>query len=392
MESVPFALSVHHFISSVGADAGFASLIGLALLVLLYFAHARETATLRSRTDEAGVRVQDLEAQLADLADQVAALPAEISVHAAGTRVAAAPAGVQQRVAAGVGAGGSALPPSAPAGVGAPALAAATRLIPMPEAPVQEPEPATVGGGANGSSRIPVGAASTVQRPVQAPGGTGRLNPPAGPGRPGGGGPVRPNGSQARPTGGQRPGAGQPRPGATGRPMGPVRPAQQRSRTGRWFLGLVAAVVGAAVIVAAVLVLTHHGTAEKAHKSTAKSSATSHRTGSTVLVKPTTVTVSVLNGTDLTGLAGRISAKLASVGFKKGAVTNAANQSQTTSIVAYYSPGYRADALAVASELTLPAATVQQVGAGTKTIACSFAPVGCSSQVYVTVGSDLSSQ
>jgi LytR cell envelope-related transcriptional attenuator len=174
--------------------------------------------------------------------------------------------------------------------------------------------------------------------------------------------------------------------------MGPVRPAQQRSRTGRWFLGLVAAVVGAAVIVAAVLVLTHHGPAEKAHKSTAKSSATSHRTGSTVLVKPTTVTVSVLNGTDLTGLAGRISAKLASVGFKKGAVTNAANQSQTTSIVAYYSPGYRADALAVASELTLPAATVQQVGAGTKTIACSFAPVGCSSQVYVTVGSDLSSQ
>ena len=39
---LPFALSPSHFISNVGADAGFAALIGLAILVLLYFAHARE--------------------------------------------------------------------------------------------------------------------------------------------------------------------------------------------------------------------------------------------------------------------------------------------------------------------------------------------------------------
>src|SRR5579862_9348144 len=103
MASIPLGLSVHHFISSVGADAGFASLIGLALLILLYFAHARETATLRSRADEAGIRVQELESQLADLADQVAALPAEISVRATGPRIAAAPIGVAQRAVAGVG-------------------------------------------------------------------------------------------------------------------------------------------------------------------------------------------------------------------------------------------------------------------------------------------------
>ncbi|MGB8876592.1 MAG: hypothetical protein WCD11_09760, partial [Solirubrobacteraceae bacterium] len=100
MASLPFALSVHHFISSVGADAGFASLIGLALLILLYFAHARETATLRSRADEAGFRVQELETQLADLADQVAALPAEISVRATGPRIAAVQAGIAQRAVA----------------------------------------------------------------------------------------------------------------------------------------------------------------------------------------------------------------------------------------------------------------------------------------------------
>jgi hypothetical protein len=46
MASLPLALSVHNLVSSVGADAGFAAVIGLAILALLYFAHARETANL----------------------------------------------------------------------------------------------------------------------------------------------------------------------------------------------------------------------------------------------------------------------------------------------------------------------------------------------------------
>jgi LytR cell envelope-related transcriptional attenuator len=400
MASIPFALSVHHFISSVGADAGFAALIGLALLVLLYFAHARETATLRSRADEAGLRVQELEAQLAELAEQVASLPAEISVRAAGPRVAAAAGGVQQRVVAGApGAGYAPLPPAAPAGVGAPALAAATRLIPMPEAPAAEPEPvaATVAGG-NGSSRIPVAAAGTLQRPVQAPGGVSP-RPPAGPGR-ATGGTGRSGGTitgQPRPAGAQpRPAAGQQRPGDGGRPGGnyPLRPAPRRSRW-RVLAAILVAAVGAAAVVAAVLVLTNKGGSSTASKSSSSlsSSLASRRTRSrTVLVQPSKVTVSVLNGTDLNGLAGRVSNKLAAEGFRKGAVTNAANQTQTTSVVAYLSPAYRADALAVASTLKLTAASVQAVGGPTKQLACSFSPLGCNSTVYVTVGSDLANQ
>src|SRR6516165_6701762 len=112
MVTIPFGLSVHHFISSVGADAGFAALIAVALLVLLFFSQARETATLRHRADEAGLRLQELEAQLADMADQVAALPAEISVRAASPRAAAAYGAGQPGapVAAG-GPAGTALPP-----------------------------------------------------------------------------------------------------------------------------------------------------------------------------------------------------------------------------------------------------------------------------------------
>ena len=90
METIPFAVSVHHFISSVGADAGFAAFIAVALLVLLYFSQARETSNLRRRADEAGQRVQELEDQLYALSEQVAALPAEISVRAASPRAAAA--------------------------------------------------------------------------------------------------------------------------------------------------------------------------------------------------------------------------------------------------------------------------------------------------------------
>ena len=36
MANLPLALSVHHFVNSVGADAGFAAIIGLAILVVLF--------------------------------------------------------------------------------------------------------------------------------------------------------------------------------------------------------------------------------------------------------------------------------------------------------------------------------------------------------------------
>ena len=67
MVSLPFALSVHKFVNSVGTDVGFASIIAVAILILLYFAHARETATLRDRLDEAHSRIGGLEARIAQM-------------------------------------------------------------------------------------------------------------------------------------------------------------------------------------------------------------------------------------------------------------------------------------------------------------------------------------
>src|SRR5438067_10722912 len=93
---VPFAFSVHHFISSVGADAGFAAIVGLAILVLLYFAQARETSSLRDQSVAASARVAELEQRLAQLgssevkpvAGRADAEPAELQA------IPAAPAGV----------------------------------------------------------------------------------------------------------------------------------------------------------------------------------------------------------------------------------------------------------------------------------------------------------
>ncbi|MBV9804199.1 MAG: LytR C-terminal domain-containing protein [Solirubrobacterales bacterium] len=397
MATLPFALSVHHIISSVGADVGFASLIGLALLVLLFFSQARETATLRSRADEAGLRILELEAELAELNEQVAAMPAEISVRAASPRAAAAFGAQQPGVPVVAGAhGASLLPPAAPAGVGAPALAAATRLIPDPVAPLPQYEPATVAGNGNGSPRPVVAAsAATMQRPVPAPapGATRPGPPPRVVGAPGGGGrpargPGAGQGRQGRPSGG-----GPQRPGGPSRPSGaPTRPPARRSRGRMVFGGLLAVVALAAVVVAVIALAGGNGASSASHSSSSSATLAGHRTQSTVAaVQPATVTVSVLNGTDMQGLAERVSQRLISDGYRKGAVTNASNQTQTSSVVAYMAPGYRRDALAVATALKLGQTSVQQIDANTKAIACPPSQA-CPSAVVVTVGTDLAQQ
>jgi hypothetical protein len=155
--TVPFALSVHSFVNSVGAYVGLGSIVAVAILILLYFAHARETATLRERLDEAQQRIGGLEGRIGQLTQssqrarvqppvaapgQVTPVPAPPGLRPVGGSVrripspataaatmtpaaGAAPSAAQPR-----GATLSPSAPSAPAGTGAPALASATKLIP----------------------------------------------------------------------------------------------------------------------------------------------------------------------------------------------------------------------------------------------------------------------
>jgi LytR cell envelope-related transcriptional attenuator len=391
MANLPLALSVHHFIDSVGADAGFAAIIGLAILVLLYFAQARETANLREQAYESAQRVAQLEARLTSLARQQQASAAQVAPAA---RV----GGMRAPAPAPAFAGAVAFAPGPPAGVAAPALSAATRLIPA--TPIAEPEPVAPEPDALEPDEQPVDNTALGGLPpatAAAAGGNGgngasrggvtsppRVTPPPRGVLP----PVR--------AGGPAQAARRPAPASAAAGRGPVAPPPRFSEPPRRSLGLRIAlvVVGVLVIAAVVVALLHFTNSGGSSPNSTRASNTSNapstsasRHKQTATVVPSSVTVSVLNGTATNGLAGRISSQLSSAGYKPGRVATASDQTRTATIVAYM-PGHKADALAVAKSLKLGPASVQPVDPATQAVACPVS-TQCTSQVVVTVGTDL---
>jgi hypothetical protein len=420
MSLAPYALSVHHFISSVGADAGFASIIGLALLVLLYFAQARETSTLREQAETAAQRVAQLESRLAHAAAQ----------SAAAARAAAAPPlppGVQPPPAtvaaagrpAGLGAA-AARAPAPPAGVAAPALSAATKLIPTP-VPVGVAGVAAAGMAGTGGATVAGGATARTGAGAAPPAGT---VPPAATAVP----PVAALSSFSAPT--TSPPidpSTTPRPataagGAVGTngtgehplvppPFSPRQPVQIRSGAGSdRMLGdlssggsersssdltrVLTALAAVAVVAAIVIVLlsvtsggtSNHNASRTPPASNAPKAKHPASTAKLTPVNPTTVTVSVLNGTAVYHLADAIATQLGADGFKQGTVANAVDQTQPTTTIQYAS-GDQRQAAAVATALKLGASSVQPISPTTQQLGCAQNPTSCS--VVVTVGADL---
>jgi hypothetical protein len=408
MTHLPLAFSIHHFISSVGADAGFASIIGLAILVLLYFAQARETATLRERADGAEQRSAQLEARLSQLAQAARApapaqpagprpVPSPIARPLANPTPAASPA-----VAATAAAPGNAVAiPAAPAGVGAPALSAAKKLISLPAgggAPVQPkadpavaqpdptPEPVAASGPAPATA---AGASATATASA-----TALATPPAPPV------PVETGNGSGGDTSGQPlfdaedhdpPRRVQLRTSGGGaRQMPPLRQAPSSrgpSRFGRGVAVLVAA-LGVAVVIAVLLIVTSGGGGKNKPSggtSTSNAPSATHKSKTKGFNKRA-VTVTVLNGTGTAGLAAHILTQLSNAGFKQGTATNAENATQTTSLVSYVQ-GQKAAAQQVAKALKLGAGTVSPIDPTTQSIACP--QTTCNVDVVVTVGLDL---
>jgi hypothetical protein len=413
MASIAYALSIQHFINSVGAKAGFASIIGLALLVLLFFTQSRETANLRRRADEAEQQLYQLQLYVDHLSRQRAqhaAAPA--TAQTTGAPVAAPPAAAAALARAGA---SRAIPgeevadgavatliPAAPAGVGAPALSSATRLIPLtepdeisiralrpstngdgenhvsdatvatpPPTPPPGPAPSTAAGGANGAGRPPVVPMPTLGPPTEA------VPPPR----------------VALPRQQQRPPIAPPPPRRAGRqPSG--------RRIGPVFIVLATILVAA--VVAVVLVVTSGSSSNKLPSSSSSASSRSSASSTsaakktkggkqhkpaTVSVSPSSVTVAVLNGTSTTGAAAGLLTKLNGDGYKGTATQNASETGVTTTIVGYTATGARNDALAVAKSLNLSQSSVQAVSQGDRTKICGTTT--CTTQVIVTLGSDL---
>jgi hypothetical protein len=416
MATIPYALSIQHFINSVGAKAGFASLIAVALLVLIFFTQSRETANLRRRADEAEQQLYQLQLYVDHLSrtrNQPAAVPAPAAAQATGAPVAAPPAAALAAAAASrtvpgeqvaAGGGGVATIPAAPAGVAAPALSAATRLIPLAEPDeisIRALRPST--NGTNGDSDV---NGATVFTPPP--------SPPPSTAAGGSNGVARPPAPVPMPTMGTPPPqpAPPPRVALPRQQRAPVTPPPAARRAGRESSGrrvspvafILAGVLAAAVVAVVLIFVTGSGNGGSASASsssgasasasstsaakTAKSGKRHHAATATGTVTPSGVTVAVLNGTSTNHLAADVLGKLTTAGYKGGTTQNAAETGMSSTIVGYTAPSYRADALAVAKSLNLGPASVQGVSQGDRAKVCGTT-TACTTQVVVTVGADL---
>jgi hypothetical protein len=156
--------------------------------------------------------------------------------------------------------------------------------------------------------------------------------------------------------------------------------------------GVIAAAALAAIAVGVIVLTGGSKSASSASKSSSSATLVSHRSATGTPVAPASVTVSVLNGTDMSGLAGKVADRLAADGYGKGSKpTNAADQTHTSTIVAYVAPADRRDAVAVANSLKLSSSAVQPVDATAKATVCPPTQA-CTTRVVVTVGTDLSQQ
>jgi hypothetical protein len=428
--TVPFALSIHNFVNSVGAYVGFASIVAVAILIVLYFAHARETATLRDRLDEAQQRISGLEARIGQLLQmqqrgRTAGPPPPVAPP---VRPAGAPQGSVRRVpnpatAAGAAAAApaaalaqAAVPPrqsteapAAPAGVGAPALASATRAIPD----------AARGGAPDDTMFVPAAVANgkadaehtAVLAAAPKPAVAAAARPAGASPRGAGGAPPRmqigaEEAAAARTAAGGSPKirriGGHPEPAAVPLPAFDDDSVGGGRRFSGAMLPLLIAVIAVAIIIAGLIVIgnsggpTTGGAVKNNTAATTGQALHNKRQHRPAPFKPANVTVAVLNGTAQQGLAGDVGKKLAGAGFRQGNVTNAASQTESSTFV-YFVTGRRAKANRIAARhvakaLALPAARVHPAGANviqSCTISATGASLGsCRAEVIVSVGQD----
>ena len=371
---------VAELIDDVGAYAGIAAIVGLAVLSLLYFTQAREVKRLR----EWAGRAPEREAELA----------ARVRAEAMRQRTSAAP-GVPRPAGNGQQAPRAVQPPGVPAappppvvpppGKGAtsgqpptvvPALATAAARPPSPEAAVTQARGATPGDG--GPTTQAADAQHTQDSPVP---GTGTAAAGGG-----GGAGGAPSAQGAAPL------------ARTTAPSRAVSPRGPRPRTpppppvggdgdgqGTRMIGLIIGGALAAVVVGVLLITQVFGGGDEAQQPAAPSNSAAPAQAPPGEEGPPPrgeVNVAVLNGTTVAGLAVTIAAELEQSGFQRGEVaTNVADQTLTETTV-QFAEGSRESALEVAEVLGLDEEAVEPLERNTRVAA------GEEAAVVVLVGND----
>jgi hypothetical protein len=424
------AFSLQHEIEHYGAYAGIAAVFGLGILSLLYFAQAREVKRLREWAGRAPERAAELEARVtADAQRRVApaapvaprpTAPATPAAQQAGppptpgiaapATVAAAAAGATATTVAKPGApapqngtgSNAAVPPPGTEVKPADAkdgeakdgeakkpdeAAAPAAGEPKPFGP--EPKPAETG------DKPPVPAATAAAAAGAAAAGAAGAAPAASPGATAGPAPAASTPPPAAPPPARPAPLRAPMPSAS---LPPRTPAGARPRTdggdGR-SRGRLAAIVGAAVGVIAVLVvagiLIFGGGGDKpapkpntVAQPTTDTAASGASTPAKAPVKLNrkTVPLAVLNGTTVTGLARGAADKLTAKGYNEpNVVTNDTTNQQRPTTQVYYEAKAHAAALDVAKILGVPTSQVKPMDANARALADR-------AQVAVFVGGD----
>jgi len=399
--SVIAALHVSQRIKDYGSYAGFACVLGLAVLALLYFAQAREVKRLREWAGRAPERDADLQARVTAQAQQRAAAPQPAPANAAAATAAgaagAATAAGQAATAkpAQPGTQPSPQPASQPATpTGQPATPAGQPATPagQPAAKPGVPAPATAAAAATAAGAASASPASASPQATTPPPSTPKPATPAGA-----------NGAVDQPTQITPPPAAgtAPKPAPKpGQPLRPPTPAPSPANEGdheqsplRTTLMIVGGVL-AVIVIAVVLILTvfSGGSSKNSPNTIGNAPATTPGSSSKSGTKPNgspapvsrgDVTVAVLNGTTVPGLARGAATRLQNAGFKIGTVTNAPDQARSATFVAYQ-PGHQAEANVVAKLIHVGTDAVKPIDQSTAVVA------GQDAFVVVTVGSDQS--
>lgn len=395
------AIKLGDQIERFGSYAGYAAVIGLGVLAMLYFAQAREVKRLREwagrapeRDAELAQRVQsDAQRRVVDKpVPAPAAVPQPAGPQTAAAQQAdaarkAAAATVMQKFQQPGGASGSpgateatgapmigppgslARPgqPLVPGGLGvpapvAPAASAMAPPAPSPGPPVA-PNPATAGA---------VAAAHQAATAARSPALTN-----------GAGGQDTHESAAARPP----------------LPLDPPRTARaasgaaspEKSRWSRGRIGLIAGGAGAALVVAIVLVVLLTGGSDAPPADNAIGSDSPPAAGSPPPPPPSAprvdrkaTQVAVLNGTTQNGLAGSVANKIEDGGFTILSKGNNSDQQIATTSVSFAEGGEPAARL-VAKIVDVPTGAVQPMDSDTK------AAVSPEAKVVVIVGNNLGS-
>jgi LytR cell envelope-related transcriptional attenuator len=394
-------------VQEIGAYAGLASVVGLAVLSVLYFSQARDVKRLREWAGRAPERAEQGTAVTQPTPGRVVAQPqpqpqpqpkaqpqaqpkaqpqaqpakAPAVPAATGARPAAAPAAATPAQ------GKQAQPAAAPAAAGAAAAAAAKPATATaqgsqqntPAAPQQQPASATTAlkegapppaqpqpaPGSGQPAATPAGAQS-------APSGTPpKTGAPAVPGAPRPAAGAAPGGRQGGPPLPPAPGPARPLPGGRPAPQQTqVIPPKRESWHQRIFgstRNLILAIGGVLLLGAGVaLALTQLSGDESepppAGQAEQQQPVEENDDGgggngegqrrNRPAIDPSSVTVAVLNGTTVPGLAAQVSDEVQSAGFEVGTVANSSDQQRAESVI-LFAPGHEREAAAVSRRLDI---------------------------------------